>query len=76
MGIAPAFAIPRPWRARAPRPEEIDIWEVHEAYASVAVAILRELPNQLDSPLQGRDEAPQSEQQAVAIGHPFRVQHR
>src|SRR3989454_2047491 len=48
MGIAPAYAIPKALARAGLRPEEIDVWEVHEAYASVAVAILRELSNQLD----------------------------
>src|SRR5881409_3483061 len=47
MGIAPAFAIPKALVRAGLAPEQIDVWEVHEAYASVAVAILRELPNQL-----------------------------
>src|SRR5437899_6261133 len=48
MGIAPAFAIPKALRRAGPSPAEIDVWEIHEAYASVAVAILRELPRQRD----------------------------
>src|SRR3989454_1930585 len=71
MGIAPAFAIPKALARAGVAPEEIDVWEVHEAYASVAVAILRELPNQL-----GGVEVPDNKLNpnggAVAIGHPFR----
>src|SRR5438128_7225146 len=48
MGIAPAFAIPKALDRAGLAPGDIDIWEVHEAYASVAVAILGELPRQLD----------------------------
>lgn len=48
MGIAPAWAIPRALKRAGLTPEEIDVREVHEAYASVALAILRELPNQLE----------------------------
>jgi acetyl-CoA acetyltransferase len=48
MGIAPAYAIPKALRRAGLSPEQIDLWEIHEAYAAVAVAILRELPNQLD----------------------------
>src|ERR671924_428719 len=51
-------------------PEEIDVWEVHEAYASVAVAILRELPHQLDG-FEVPDERLNPNGGAVAIGHPF-----
>src|SRR3954469_7715174 len=48
MGIAPAFAIPKALARAGLSPQDVDVWEVHEAYASVAVAILRELPKQLD----------------------------
>jgi acetyl-CoA acetyltransferase family protein len=70
MGIAPAFAIPRALARAGLKPEEIDIWEVHEAYASVAVAILRELPNQLDG-FEVPDDRLNPNGGAVAIGHPF-----
>ena len=70
MGIAPAFAIPKALARAGLRPDQIDIWEVHEAYASVAVAILRELPRQLDG-----SEVPEERLNphggAGAIGHPF-----
>src|SRR2546426_10095890 len=52
-------------------PTDIDVWEVHEAYASVAVAILRELPNQLGG-FEVPDEKLNPNGGAVAIGHPFR----
>src|SRR6266702_8189915 len=70
MGIAPAFAIPKALARAGLTPEQIDIWEVHEAYASVAVAILRELPKQLDG-FQVPDERLNPNGGAVAIGHPF-----
>jgi acetyl-CoA acetyltransferase family protein len=70
MGIAPAFAIPKALQRAGLSPEEIDIWEVHEAYASVALAILRELRNQLDG-FEVPDERLNPNGGAVAIGHPF-----
>src|SRR4051794_6866336 len=70
MGIAPAFAIPKALARAGLSPEQIDVWEVHEAYASVAVAILRELPNQLDG-FEVPDERLNPNGGAVAIGHPF-----
>ena len=70
MGIAPAFAIPKALERAGLTPEEVDVWEVHEAYASVAVAILRELPNQLDG-FEVPDEKLNPNGGAVAIGHPF-----
>jgi acetyl-CoA acetyltransferase family protein len=70
MGIAPAFAIPKALRRAGLAPQDVDVWEVHEAYASVALAILRELPNQLDG-FQVPDERLNPNGGAVAIGHPF-----
>jgi len=70
MGIAPAYAIPKALERAGLAPDQIDVWEVHEAYASVAVAILRELPNQLDG-FEVPDERLNPNGGAVAIGHPF-----
>jgi acetyl-CoA acetyltransferase family protein len=70
MGIAPAWAIPKAIKRAGLAAEEIDVWEVHEAYASVALAILRELPNQLDG-LEVPDDRLNPNGGAVAIGHPF-----
>jgi acetyl-CoA acetyltransferase family protein len=70
MGIAPAFAIPKALSRAGLKPQEIDVWEIHEAYAAVAVAILRELPNQLEG-FQVPDEKLNPNGGAVAIGHPF-----
>jgi acetyl-CoA acetyltransferase family protein len=70
MGIAPAYAIPKALARAGIGPEQIDVWEVHEAYASVAVAILRELPKQLDG-FEVPDEKLNPNGGAVAIGHPF-----
>jgi acetyl-CoA acetyltransferase family protein len=70
MGIAPAFAIPKALARAGLSPQDVDVWEVHEAYASVAVAILRELTNQLDG-FEVPDERLNPNGGAVAIGHPF-----
>jgi acetyl-CoA acetyltransferase family protein len=70
MGIAPAFAIPKALDRAGLTPEQIDVWEIHEAYAAVAVAILRELPEQLDG-FHVPDERLNPNGGAVAIGHPF-----
>jgi len=70
MGIAPAYAIPKALQRAGLAPDQIDVWEVHEAYASVAVAILRELPIQLDG-FEVPDERLNPNGGAVAIGHPF-----
>jgi acetyl-CoA acetyltransferase family protein len=70
MGIAPAYAMPKAVERAGLEPDQIDVWEVHEAYASVALAILRELPNQLDG-FEVPDERLNPNGGAVAIGHPF-----
>ena len=48
MGIAPAFAIAKALDRAQLAPHEIDVWEIHEAFAAQALGVLRELPNQLD----------------------------
>jgi acetyl-CoA acetyltransferase family protein len=70
MGIAPAFAMPQALRRAGLEPQDIDIWEVHEAFAAQALGVLRELPNQLDG-FEVPDERLNPNGGAVAIGHPF-----
>jgi acetyl-CoA acetyltransferase family protein len=70
MGIAPAFAIPKALERAGLAPSDIDVWEVHEAYAAQALGVLRELPRQLDG-FEVPDERLNPNGGAVAIGHPF-----
>ena len=70
MGIAPAFAIPKALARARLGPSDIDIWEVHEAFAAQALGVLRELPKQLDG-FDVPDERLNPNGGAVAIGHPF-----
>jgi acetyl-CoA acetyltransferase family protein len=70
MGIAPAFAIPKALARAGLAPADIDIWEVHEAFAAQALGVLRELPSQLDG-FEVPDERLNPNGGAVAIGHPF-----
>src|SRR5947209_3674858 len=70
MGIAPAFAMPKALQRAGLAPSDIDIWEVHEAYAAQALAVLRELPRQLDG-FEVPDDRLNPNGGAVAIGHPF-----
>jgi acetyl-CoA acetyltransferase family protein len=70
MGIAPAFAIPKALARAGLAPRDVDVWEVHEAFAAQALGVLRELPNQLDG-FQVPDERLNPNGGAVAIGHPF-----
>ena len=82
MGIAPAFAIPKALARAGLKPEEIDVWEVHEAYAAVAVAILRELP-QPARRLRGPRRAPEPQRRrgrdrppVRLVRHPLRAHAR
>ena len=70
MGIAPAFAMARALRRAGLAPGDIDVWEVHEAFAAQALGVLRELPNQLDG-FEVPDDRLNPNGGAVAIGHPF-----
>lgn len=51
-------------------PEQIDVWEVHEAFSAQALGVLRELPNQLGAFIIPDDKLTPNGG-AVAIGHPF-----
>jgi acetyl-CoA acetyltransferase family protein len=70
MGIAPAYAIPKALARAGLAPAQIDVWEIHEAYAAQALGVLRELPRQLDG-FEVPDERLNPNGGAVAIGHPF-----
>ena len=70
MGLAPAWAIPMAIRRAGLSPEQIDVWEVHEAFSAQALGVLRELPNQLDGFVIPDDKLTPNGG-AVAIGHPF-----
>jgi acetyl-CoA acetyltransferase family protein len=70
MGIAPAFAMPKALERAGLAAEQIDVWEVHEAYAAQALGVLRELPKQLDG-FEVPDDRLNPNGGAVAIGHPF-----
>ncbi len=70
MGMAPAYALPMAIKRAGLAPEQIDVWEVHEAFSAQALGVLRELPNQLGG-FKIPDEKLTPNGGAVAIGHPF-----
>ncbi len=70
MGLAPAWAIPAAIRRAGLEPEDIGVWEVHEAFSAQALGVLRELPRQLDG-FEVPDDRLSPNGGAVAIGHPF-----
>ena len=70
MGIAPAFAIPKALERAGLTPDRDRRLGGARGVRSVALAILRELPNQLDG-FEVPDERLNPNGGAVAIGHPF-----
>ncbi|MET7998343.1 thiolase family protein [Amycolatopsis sp. NPDC005232] len=70
MGIAPAWAMAKALNRAGVAPADVDIWEVHEAFAAQALGVLRELTNQLGG-FAVPDEKLNPNGGAVAIGHPF-----
>jgi acetyl-CoA acetyltransferase len=70
MGIANAGAIPKALARAGLAPADVDVWEIHEAYAAQALGVLRELPHQLDG-FEVPDGRLNPNGGAVAIGHPF-----
>ncbi|RMI29026.1 thiolase family protein [Nocardia stercoris] len=70
MGLAPAWALPLAIRRAGLTADQIDVWEVHEAFSAQALGVLRELPNQLGG-FVIPDEKLTPNGGAVAIGHPF-----
>jgi acetyl-CoA C-acetyltransferase len=63
MGIGPVFAVPRLLKRLGLRVEDIDVWELNEAFASQVVYCRDRLgiPMERLNPNGG----------AIAIGHPF-----
>src|SRR5271157_1505492 len=70
MGLAPAWAIPLALKRAGLAPEQVDVWEVHEAFSAQALGVLRELSNQLDG-FTIPDDKLTPNGGAVATGHPF-----
>jgi acetyl-CoA acetyltransferase family protein len=70
MGIAPAFAITKALERAHLAPADVDVWEVHEAFAAQALGVLRELTTQLGG-FVVPDDRLNANGGAVAIGHPF-----
>jgi 3-oxo-5,6-didehydrosuberyl-CoA/3-oxoadipyl-CoA thiolase len=69
MGIAPAYAMPRAIERAGLRPQEIDVYEVHEAFAAQALGVLREFKTQTGYEIPDAKLNPNGG--AVALGHPF-----
>jgi acetyl-CoA C-acetyltransferase len=63
MGVAPVFAIRKLLANTNLKPDDIDLWEINEAFAGQVLAVLREIPVPLDKlNVNGG---------AVALGHPI-----
>ena len=70
MGLAPVWALPLAIKRAGLTPDQIDVWEVHEAFSAQALGVLRELPNQLGG-FTVPDDKLTPNGGSVAIGHPF-----
>jgi 3-oxo-5,6-didehydrosuberyl-CoA/3-oxoadipyl-CoA thiolase len=70
MGLAPAFAIPMALKRAGLTPDQVDVWEIHEAFSAQALGVVRELSNQLDG-FTIPDDKLTPNGGAVATGHPF-----
>jgi acetyl-CoA acetyltransferase family protein len=69
MGIAPAYAIPAAIERAGLEPEDIEIYEIHEAFAAQVLAVLREFRKQTGWVIP--DDRLNPNGGAVALGHPF-----
>jgi acetyl-CoA acetyltransferase len=63
MGIGPVFAVPKLLKKMGIRPDDVDVWELNEAFASQVVYCREKLdiPTERLNPNGG----------SIAIGHPF-----
>ena len=69
MGIAPAYAMPKAIANAGLRPDDVDVFEIHEAFAAQVLAVLREFETQTGFAIP--DERLNPNGGAVALGHPF-----
>jgi acetyl-CoA acetyltransferase family protein len=69
MGIAPAYALPRAIHNAGLTADEIDVYEIHEAFAAQVLAVLREFRTQTGFAIP--DDRLNPNGGAVALGHPF-----
>jgi acetyl-CoA acetyltransferase family protein len=69
MGIAPAYAMPHAIEKAGLTPDQIDVYEIHEAFAAQVLAVLREFRAQTGFEIP--DDRLNPNGGAVALGHPF-----
>jgi acetyl-CoA acetyltransferase family protein len=69
MGIAPAYAMPTAIAKAGLEPEDVDVFEIHEAFAAQVLAVLREFETQTGFAIP--DDRLNPNGGAVALGHPF-----
>jgi acetyl-CoA acetyltransferase family protein len=69
MGIAPAYALPHAIEKSGLSPDQIDVYEIHEAFAAQVLAVLREFRTQTGFEIP--DDRLNPNGGAVALGHPF-----
>jgi len=67
MGIGPAYAIPKVLKYTGLKMEDIDLWELNEAFASQALACIKEL--HMEDAL--KEERINPNGGGIALGHPL-----
>lgn len=67
MGIGPAYAIPKALKYAGLKMEDIDLWELNEAFASQALACIKEL--HMEDAL--KEERINPNGGGIALGHPL-----
>ncbi len=69
MGVAPAYALPRAIQKAGLTADQIDVYEIHEAFAAQVLAVIREFRTQTGFEIP--DDRLNPNGGAVALGHPF-----
>ena len=69
MGIAPAYAIPKAIARAGLQPDDIDVYEIHEAFSAQVLAVVHEFATQTGWTIP--DDRLNPNGGAVALGHPF-----
>ena len=69
MGIAPAYAMPKAIERSGLSVQDIDVYEIHEAFSAQALAVRKEFATQTGFEIPDERVTPNGG--AVAIGHPF-----
>ena len=68
MGLGPAYAIPKVLKKAGLAMEQVDLFEINEAFAAQVLGCMKEMGWDMDSPLYQRLNVNGG---AIALGHPL-----